>query len=159
MERVNTPAVYYLLLCVHVLGACIWVGGHVVLAVRILPRALREKKAALIHDFERAYERVGMPALVLQVLSGLALAHRLLGGSWAAWSGDTSVARLVQAKFLFLALTVVLALHAKLRVIPRLRDDNLPVMGAHIIGVTVLAVLFTLAGASLRLGGYPFFTF
>lgn len=153
----NALAVYYLLLCLHVLGACIWVGGHLVLAVRILPRALREKKAALIRDFERAYERIGMPALVLQVLTGLTLAHRILGSSVDAWLGDSGPARVVQAKLLFLLMTVALALHARFRVIPRLRDDNLPLMGAHIIGVTVLAVLFTLAGASLRLGGYPFF--
>lgn len=148
---------YYLLLCLHILGACVWVGGHLVLAVRILPRALREKKATLIREFERAYERIGMPALVLQVLTGVALAHRILGDSPATWLGDTGAARVVQAKLVFLALTVALALHAKLRVIPRLRDDNLPVMGAHIIGVTVLAVLFTVAGTSLRLGGYPLF--
>ena len=24
--------IYYLLLCLHVLGACVWVGGHLVLA-------------------------------------------------------------------------------------------------------------------------------
>lgn len=148
---------YYTLLCLHVLGACIWVGGHLVLATRILPRALREKKAALIRDFEQAYERLGMPALAVQIVTGLWLAHRILGGSAAVWFGDSGPARVVQAKLAFLAATAALALHAKLRVIPRLRDDNLPLMGAHIIGVTLLGVLFALAGASLRLGGYPVF--
>jgi putative copper export protein len=146
-------AVYYGVLCLHVLGACIWTGGHLVLATRILPRALREKKAALIRDFEQGYERLGLPALVVQVLTGLWLAHRLLGG--ASWLGDSGLARVVQIKLGLLAATVALALHAKWRVIPRLRDDNLPLMAAHIIGVTVFAVLFVLAGASLRLGGFP----
>jgi putative copper export protein len=149
---------YYGILCLHLVGACIWVGGHLVLATRILPRALRERRAALIRDFEQAYERVGMPALVAQVLTGLWLAHRVLGSSPAAWFGSSGPARVVQVKLALLAATVALALHAKLRVIPRLRDDNLPLMGAHILGVTVLAVLFVLAGASLRLGGYPAFT-
>ncbi len=147
-------ALYYLMLCLHVLGACIWVGGHLVLAVRILPRALREKKAALIREFERSYERIGMPALLAQVLTGLWLAHRILGDSPGAWWGE-GVARVVQLKLALLVATVALALHAKLRVIPRLRDDNLPLMGAHIAGVTLFGVLFALAGASLRLGGYP----
>ncbi|MCC6414791.1 MAG: CopD family protein [Opitutaceae bacterium] len=146
-----------MLLSLHLLGACVWVGGHLVLAARVLPRALREKNAALVRDFERAYERIGLPALLIQVLTGLALAYRLLGGSWAAWTADHGVARVVQAKLLFLALTVALALHARLRAIPRMRDDNLPVMGAHIIAVTMLAVFFTLAGASVRFGGYPWF--
>lgn len=148
---------YYTLLCLHILGACIWVGGHLVLATRILPRALREKKAALIREFEQGYERIGMPALAVQIGTGLWLAHRLLGGSAAVWWGDSSLARVVQVKLALLAATVALALHAKLRVIPRLCDDNLPLMGAHIVGVTTFGVLFALAGASLRLGGYPVF--
>lgn len=148
---------YYTLLCLHILGACIWVGGHIVLATRILPRALREKKAALIREFEQGYERLGLPALAVQIVTGLWLAHRLLGGSAAVWLGDSSPARVVQVKLALLAATAALALHAKLRVIPRLRDDNLPLMGAHIVGVTTFGVLFVLAGASLRLGGYPVF--
>lgn len=154
----NPLAGYYVMLCLHVLGACVWVGGHLVLALRVLPRALRERKAARIREFEQAYERIGMPALAVQIVTGLWLAHRMLGGSVAAWLGDSGVARTVQVKLLLLAATGALALHAKLRVIPRLRDDNLPVMGAHIVGVTVFGVLFVLAGASLRLGGYPLFT-
>jgi len=153
----NSLGAYYGILCLHVVGACIWVGGHLVLATRILPRALREKRAALIREFEQGYERIGLPALATQVLTGLWLAHRLLGGSPAAWFGDTSLARVVQVKLALLLGTVALAIHAKTRVIPRLRDDNLPLMGAHIVGVTVFGVLFVLAGASLRLGGYPVF--
>lgn len=151
-------ALYYSVLCLHLVGACIWVGGHLVLATRILPRALRERKAALIREFEQAYERLGLPALAVQVLTGLWLAHHLLGESAAAWFGDSGPARIVQVKLSLLAATVALAVHAKLRVIPRLRDDNLPLMAAHIIGVTAFGVLFALAGASLRLGGYPVFT-
>ena len=150
-------ALYYGILCLHLVGACVWVGGHLVLATRILPRALRERKAALVREFEQAYERVGLPALVLQVLTGLWLAHRILGGSAGVWFGSGGPARVVQVKLALLAATVALAVHAKLRVIPRLRDDNLPLMAGHIVGVTVLAVLFVLAGASLRLGGYPAF--
>lgn len=148
---------YYLVLCLHLIGACVWVGGHVVLATRILPRALRERKASLIRDFEQAYERIGLPALAVQVLTGLWLAHRLLGGNLSAWLGDAGPARVVQAKLALLAATVALAVHAKLRVIPRLSDDNLPLMALHIVGVTLLGLLFVFAGASLRLGGYPMF--
>jgi len=99
-----------------------------------------------------------MPALVAQVLTGLWLAHRVLGGSAATWFGDSGPARAVQVKLALLAGTVALATHAKFRVIPRLRDDNLPLMAAPIIGVTTFGVIFVLVGASLRLGGYPFFS-
>lgn len=157
LANVNAVATYYLVLCTHLLGACLWVGGHLVLATRILPVALREKKAALIQDFERRYERIGLPALVAQVLTGFWLAHRVLGGSAAVWFGSSGPARVVQVKLALLAGTVALAVHAKRRVIPRLRDDNLPLMAWHIAGVTTFGVLFVLAGASLRLGGFPAF--
>lgn len=150
-------ALYFTLLILHILGATIWVGGHLVLAVTVLPRALRAKSAAIILDFERGYERLGMPALAVQIVTGLWLAYRLLGTP-SHWFAAGPQAHVVQLKLLFLAATAGLAVHAKTRVIPRLRDDNLPVLGAHIVGVTILGVLFTLAGASLRLGGYPVFT-
>jgi putative copper export protein len=147
---------YYILLTLHVLGATLWTGGHLVLATTVLPRALRAKRASILTDFEEGYERVGMPALAVQIVTGLWLAHRLLG-SPEHWLSDAPLARIVQVKLLCLAGTVALAIHAKTRVIPRLNNDNLPVMAWHIAGVTVFSVLFVLAGASARLGGFPFF--
>jgi putative copper export protein len=147
---------YYILLTLHVLGATIWTGGHLVLATTVLPRALRAKRASILTDFEQGYERVGMPALAVQIVTGLWLAHRLLG-SPANWFSDAPLAHIIHIKLLCLAGTAALAIHAKTRVIPRLTDDNLPVMAWHIAGVTVFSVLFVLAGASARLGGFPFF--
>jgi putative copper export protein len=153
-----STTLYYLLLTLHVLGATIWTGGHLVLATTVLPRALRAKRASVLTDFEQGYERVGMPALAVQIVTGLWLAHRLLG-SPANWFGAAPLAHIVQVKLLCLAGTAALAIHAKTRVIPRLNDDNLPMMAWHIAGVTMFSVLFVLAGASARLGGFPFFQF
>lgn len=147
---------YYLLLLLHILGATVWTGGHLVLATTVLPRALKAKRASVLTDFEQGYERLGLPALAVQIVTGLWLAHRLLGNP-ARWLDANPLARVVQVKLLCLAGTVALAIHAKTRVIPRLNDGNLPVMAWHIAGVTVFSVLFVLAGASARLGGFPFF--
>lgn len=151
-----STTLYYILLTLHVLGATLWTGGHLVLATTVLPRALRAKRASILTDFEQGYERVGMPALAVQIVTGLWLAHRLLG-SLANWFGDAPLAHIIHIKLLCLAGTAALAIHAKTRVIPRLNDDNLPVMAWHIAGVTVFSVLFVIAGASARLGGFPFF--
>ncbi len=147
---------YYILLTFHILGATLWTGGHVVLATTVLPRALRQKRASILTDFEQGYERVGMPALVVQIVTGLWLAHRLLGAP-ANWFSGAPLAHVIHVKLFCLAGTAALAIHAKTRVIPRLNDDNLPVMAWHIAGVTVFSILFVLAGASARLGGFPFF--
>ncbi|MGD9700922.1 MAG: CopD family protein [Acidimicrobiia bacterium] len=149
-------ASYYLVLCLHLVGATIWAGGHIVLAVSVLPRALREKRAVIVSDYESAFERVGLPALAAQVATGLWLAHHLLGAP-DHWFDSTPIARVVQVKLGLLALTVALAVHARFRVIPKLHDGTLPTLAWHIRIVTAAAVLFVLAGASIRVGGYPVF--
>ncbi|MEO7370164.1 MAG: CopD family protein [Ilumatobacteraceae bacterium] len=149
-------AAYYIALSLHILGATIWAGGHLTLAVTILPRALRERRVAIVSEFEQSFERIGLPALAIQVLTGLWLAHHLLG-SPRNWFHDDPIAHVVQVKLGLLALTLGLAIHARFRVIPKLSDDTLPTLAWHIRIVTLAAVLFVLAGASIRFGGYPAF--
>ena len=149
-------ASYYIALTLHILGATIWAGGHLVLATTILPRALREHRAAPVSDFEQSFERIGLPALAVQILTGLWLAHHLLGAP-GNWFNDNPIAHVVQIKLGLLALTLALAIHARYRVIPKLSDDTLPTLAWHIRLVTIAAVLFVLAGASIRFGGYPTF--
>lgn len=147
---------YYVALSLHILGATIWAGGHLTLAVTILPRALRERRSASVSEFEQSFERIGLPALAIQILTGLWLAHHLLG-SPGNWFNNNPVAHVVQVKLGLLALTLGLAVHARLGVIPKLSDTTLPTLAWHIRIVTIAAVLFVLAGASIRFGGYPAF--
>jgi putative copper export protein len=147
---------HYLVLVLHLVGAAVWAGGHLVLATTILPAALRARRAAAVSEFEQRFERIGLPALVVQVATGLWLAERLLGAP-GHWFEVRPLAHVVQVKLGLLAATVALAVHARFRVVPRLSDDSLPTLAWHIRAVTVLAVLLVLAGASTRFGGYPAF--
>jgi putative copper export protein len=149
-------ASYYTFLSLHILGATVWAGGHLVLALTILPNALRQQSAAPVIEFERRFERLGLPALAVQIVSGLWLAERMLG-SPDHWFEGNSLARLVQVKLGLLAVTLGLAIHARFRVIPKLSDATLPTLAWHIRIVTLAAVLLVLAGASIRFGGYPVF--
>lgn len=36
-------ATYYIILSIHIIGATIWAGGHLVLALSILPDALKKR--------------------------------------------------------------------------------------------------------------------
>src|ERR1700693_4559790 len=141
----DARAMYRYVLLLLALGATIWTGGHLFLATRILPRAIRTQSAALILDFESRFEVLGITALVLQVVTGLWLASKLIPFSmWLSVASPTS--RMLMLKFGSLAGTIVLALDAQLRVLPRLRRENAGSMTFHIIGVTILAVLFVIAG-------------
>ncbi len=145
--------VFRLVLILHLLGAAVWVGGHLVLTLGFLPRALRERDPRLLLDFESRYERIGIPALLVQVVTGLILAWRYLPDPAAWFSFESPVATHIFWKLALLALTLLLAIHARLRLIPRLDAPGLPLLAAHVVTVTVLAVLMVAVGAGIRTGG------
>ena len=62
------------LLILHVLTACIWIGGHLLLSLRYLPEALQKRNPDIIKAFEKKYEIVGLPSLLLQVITGVWMA-------------------------------------------------------------------------------------
>jgi putative copper export protein len=140
------------ILLLHILAATVWTGGHLILATVILPRALKHRDAESIRVFENAYERIGIPALLIQVASGLWLAHRMVPevSLWFQWSHP--IGRLVAMKLILLGFTLVLAVDARLRVIPRLGPHNLNSLAWHIIPVTVVSVAFVVVGVSFRTG-------
>jgi putative copper export protein len=140
-----------LLLTLHILGACVWTGGHLVLATTVLPRALARRDARILRAFEEPFERIGIPALAVQVLTGAWLASQFAPISrWLAF-GNALETR-IGVKLILLGLTVALALHARLRVIPRLDDSNLRFLAAHIVLVTALAVALVVVGAGFQTG-------
>ena len=143
---------YSYVLLLHVLAATVWTGGHLVLSLAVLPRALQARDPRLLLDFESGFERIGMPALAIQVVSGLWLAHAMVP-DWTAWfSGEASAARLVGFKLALLAVTAAVAIDARLRIIPRLDARLLPAMARRIVVVTVASVLFVVVGVSFRGG-------
>ena len=139
-------------LFLHLLGASVWAGGHLVLALSVLPRAWSRRDHAAVAAFEERFEPIGIPALVLQIVTGLWLAHRAVP-SYADWFGfGSDRATLVGVKLVLLGLTAVLAVHARWKVVPDLDEERLGPLAAHIIAVTVLAVLFVYVGVSFRFG-------
>lgn len=137
----------------HLLAATVWTGGHLVLALTVLPRALRLRSPQVLLDFEQGYEKLGMPALAIQVASGLWMALQLVP-DWGRWfSPGTALERAVSVKLALLAGTALVAAHARLRVIPRLNARTLPLMAWHVAAVTLLSVGFVLTGISFRYGG------
>ena len=140
-------------LFVHLVAASIWVGGHLVLAISLLPEALAKRDPDVIRGFEHAYERIGLPAMAVQVVTGLWLAYYFLPdvATWVDLSDP--VALTISLKLVCLLATIALAVHARLFIIPRLDATRLPMLGAHIVAVTVLALLFVWLGLAFRLGG------
>lgn len=145
---------HYFILLLHLLGAILWTGGHLVLSLVILPRAMRNKDPGLILQFESGYEKIGMSALLVQIITGFWLAHRLLPDITQWFRVYDAISCLILVKITLLVLTVVLAAHARLRIIPGLEAKNLQLLAYHIIAVTILSVLFVAVGLGFRTGGF-----
>ncbi|XOV79877.1 MAG: CopD family protein [Aestuariibacter sp.] len=142
------------LLLVHILCATIWTGGHIVLSCVVLPAALKNRTPEVLLKFESGYEKLAMPALLLQVLTGIALAYRYMPNA-ANWvNPNDPISRLITAKLLLLALIAGFAIHARFRVLPNLNQNNLTVMAWHIIPVTLFSILFVVVGVSFRTGWF-----
>jgi putative copper export protein len=144
---------HWLLLVIHILSACVWVGGHLLLATRFLPKALKLRDPGIIRAFERSYERIGIPSLLLLAASGIALSMQY-GITYTDWFTFTnSITRIVSLKLILFIVTVLFALHARLFILPRLSSANLRSLSVHIVLITVLAVIMVLLGTTIRWGG------
>ena len=142
----------FIILLLHILGATIWTGGHIVLCFVILPGVLKENSPEQLLKFESVYEKIGMPALIVQIATGLWMAHNLLPDVSQWFNMSNPLAHPIAAKLLLLALTFAFALDARFRVIPNLSVYNLRVMAWHIIPVTFFSILFVVVGVSFRSG-------
>jgi len=147
---------HHLLLIIHLLSATIWVGGHLLLVLGYLPQALKEKNQNIILDYEKKYEPVGMTALILLVITGVLMAYNY-GVSIEYWFHfATPIEKVVSTKLLLILLTVLFALSAQFRVLPKLKHspDKLPEMTFHILSVTLIGVLMVIFGSFVRFGGF-----
>lgn len=142
------------MLFLHLLGGAVWAGGHLVLSIGFLPGALRSGDIGPLQQFESRFERVGIPALLIQVVTGIYLANFWQPdvSRWFTFQGRPGL--FISIKFVLLLLTILLAAHARIRLIPKLQADNLRLLAVHILGVTVLSVLFVLTGVLVRTGGF-----
>lgn len=143
---------YGFILLFHILGATIWTGGHLVLTLSILPKVIKKKDPEELLKFEPGYEKIGIPALIVQVITGIWLAHNMMPqiNEWINFTNPVS--RLILLKISLLLVTVLFAADARLRVFPKLTQNNLRSLSLHIIFVTIVSVLFIIVGVSFRTG-------
>lgn len=147
---------HHILLVLHLIAATIWVGGHLVLAIGYLPKALKHRDFSYIGNFEKTYEPIGMPSLAVLIITGILMAYDYNAGFSSWFSFATPIERVVSLKLTFLLTTVCFAISAQTRVLPKLRKgqlNKLPEMAVHIICVTLIGVLMVILGSLVRIGG------
>ena len=147
---------HHLLLILHLICATIWIGGHLYLSICLLPKILRRKDVALLLSYEKSFEPLGMSALLLLVFTGIWMTLQY-GVSISQWfSFSSPIERVVSVKLILLFITILFALSAQIRVLPKLRNNNirkLPEMAFHIIAVTIIGIVMLILGTFVRYGG------
>ena len=147
---------HHLLLIIHLIAATIWVGGHLYLTLRVLPGVLKNKDAERLLKFEKSFEPLGMPALLLLVITGVWMSLQF-GISWDQWfSFSSPLEQVVSTKLLLLLSTILFAISAQTRVLPKLRkgQNKLPEMAVHITAVNLLGIALLIMGTFMRYGGF-----
>lgn len=137
----------------HLLGACIWVGGHLILLIRYLPQAIKENEPNIVKAFEKKFEPLGLPALLLQIITGILMAYHYNARLEDWFSFSNGIEKVVSIKLLLLFFTLILAAHARIFIIPKLNNDNLKQLGFHILLINIIAIAMLVIGAFIRMGG------
>jgi len=145
----------HVLLILHLLSATIWIGGHIILCVIVLPQVWREQAVEKLFSFESKYEWIGMPALLILLLTGVRMAYlyNVKITNWFAF--ETPIERVISIKLSLIIGIVLLALNAQFYVLPRLKSDvkKLPLMAFHMITVTLISLAMLILGSFVRYGG------
>lgn len=136
-------------LILHLIAATIWVGGHILLVFTVLIPTLKSKDLAPLLAFEQRYEKVGMPALVVLIITGLfqAYSYQPEISEWFQW--ENHISRHIMLKLIFLFSTFSMALNVKFNLLKR-SPIPLPILAGHIITVTVISILFLITGVSFK---------
>lgn len=146
---------HQLLLIIHLICVSIWVGGHLFLALRILPVMLKEKSADRLFSFGESFEPLGLVALVIIIATGVWMAIQL-GVTPSTWFHFASpVEKVVSTKLILLASMLLLALSVRIRINPTLKDSpkKLPELAVHIGLINLISLTMLVLGTVIRYGG------
>jgi len=140
-------------LILHLISACVWIGGHIILCLGYLPRAIKNKDVTLILHFEQKYEPIGIPALLILVITGILLSYNY-GVEMILWFNfQSDIVKIISFKIILLFFTFLLAIHARFFLIPHLSINNLWLLTIHIVSVTVIGLFMLVLGTFIRFGG------
>lgn len=140
------------------MAATVWIGGNIFISVVYIPKALRMKSPTFINSFSN-YEKIGLPALIISLLTGLHMAlKRVPLDQWFLF--DNPMEATISLKFLIFLVMGILIIFAKTTIIPRLKNHDtkqLPASALYIITLTLIGLILLTIGTYLRYGGLPFF--
>ena len=145
--------IYEITIILHILFACIWTGGYIIFSAVYLPQALKKKDSSIIRTFERNFGKIGIPALGLQLITGIILAFRYIPNFFDWFSFSNFIHANITLKLILVIIILFLAHYLKLKIIPKMSNENMGPASFYIILIAVMSIVLVLIGTSFRFGG------
>ena len=140
-------------LIIHLLAATIWVGGHLILLLRYVPKAIKNKSLEELSAFRKNFEPVGMPSLFILILTGILMAYdyNITFEKWFLF--ENSIEKIVSIKLILLFISLTLAFITIKFVLPSINKISPFILYFIIFLVTTIAVTMLVLGSLVRVGG------
>ena len=140
-------------LIIHLLAATIWVGGHLLLLLRYVPKAIKSKSLEELSAFRKNFEPVGIPSLFILILTGILMAYdyNITFEKWFLF--ENSIEKIVSIKLILLFISLTLAFITIKFVLPSINKISPFILYFIIFLVTTIAVTMLVLGSLVRIGG------
>jgi putative copper export protein len=133
---------------IHLLAACVWVGGVATLALVVWPAAPELRRKAFV-----GFSRLAVGVVAAMVLAGVYIAVVRLPSVSDLWETDYGNVLLLKVAIVAVALAWGGVHHAFVR--PRLEAGGQPRVGASLVGESAVALAVLLAAAVLTNAAPP----
>lgn len=144
---------HHFLLVIHLLAATVWIGGHLILAFRYLPEAIKTKDLEKLKTFKDKFEPIGMPSLITLVITGILMAYDYDVTITKWFSFSNGIEKVISIKLILFITSLTLAISAQLFIFPKLTPKRYHYITILIIVVTLIAISMLVLGSLIRLGG------
>ena len=144
---------HQIILIIHLLAATIWVGGHLLLLLRYVPKAIKSKSLEELSAFRKNFEPVGMPSLFILIITGILMAYdyNITFEKWFLF--ENSIEKIVSIKLILLFISLTLAFITIKFVLPSINKISPFILYFIIFLVTTIAVTMLILGSLVRIGG------
>ena len=140
-------------LIIHLLAATIWVGGHLILLLRYVPKAIKSKSLEELSLFRKNFEPIGMPSLFILIITGIMMAYDFNVSIDKWFSFENSIEKIISIKLILLLISLTLAFITLKFVLPSINKLSPFLLYFIIFLVTIIAITMLILGSLIRIGG------
>lgn len=140
------------LVILHILGASIWIGGMLIMALGALPKAKKASDASLLKNYEGSFHILGMIAITIQFLTGFRLAMIYAGGMKGLFNFSNHAAVLFMWKLVIVLLSAGLFVVFKKKTLSNLDNNNISSASAIVWLIALLAIAQMVLGLGFSRG-------